>query len=161
MLLALALLGAGAPSEAPIDASDPGKFEQQLRDMGYAPSKFEITGETATTTIQLGHGDKLSIALGGCTKGAGCLYITLVGAFSDVEKPPADWVARMNVDYDLLKVWVNDTGQLAYSSGSVMTGASRSTLRNWIDLVRESSLYLARQAMTDKLTTNTKPPLKR
>lgn len=85
LLLALALLGAGAPSDAPIDASDSRIFEQQLRDMGL----------------------------------------------------------------------------LTYSAGGVMTGASRATLRNWIDLVEQSSRHLARQAMTDKLTKDTKQPLKR
>jgi hypothetical protein len=161
LLLALALLGASAPSDAPIDASDSSVFEQQLRDMGYAPSKFEIANETATTRIQLDRGDTLSIILGGCTGGSRCLYVVLVGAFNDVEKPPADWVARMNVDHDLIKVWVNDMGLLTYSAGAVMTGASRATLRNWIDRVEQSSRHLARQAMTDKLTRNTKPSLKR
>ncbi len=161
MILALALLGAPAPSEAPIDASDSGIFEQQLRDMGYAPGKFEINGETATTRIQLDRGDTLSIILGGCTAGSRCSYVVLVGAFDDVEKPPADWVARMNVDHDLIKVWVNDMGLLTYSAGGVMTGASRATLRNWIDLVEQSSRHLAWQAKTDRLTTTVKPPLKR
>ncbi|MGH6612802.1 hypothetical protein [Sphingomonas sp.] len=161
LLFALALLGAGAPSEALIDASDPSVFEQQLRDMGYAPTKFDVTGETAMTRIQLGQGHTLSIILGGCANGKGCLYVTLVGAFYNVTKPPADWVARMNVDYDLIKVWVNDMGQLTYSAGGVMTGASRSTLRNWIDLVHQSSRHLGGRALDDKLSTPEKPPLKR
>lgn len=161
MILALALLGVGAPSDAPIDASDSGIFEQQLRDMGYAPTRFEIANETATSRIQLDRGDTLSIILGGCTAGTRCQYIVLVGAFHDVEKPPAEWVARMNVDHDLIKVWVNDMGLLTYSAGGVMTGASRSTLRNWIDLVEQSSRHLAWQAKTDRLTRDTKKPLKR
>jgi hypothetical protein len=146
--LALALIAApgAALAETPIDAGDPAIFEQQLREMGYAPDKFEVGTDTATSVLHL-PAETLAIVLGGCTDGKKCTYIALVGAFTDVKNPPADWVAKMNVNYDLIKVWTRDDGKLTYSAGSVATGMPRATFKAWIDIVTSSSDALGNEAI--------------
>jgi len=144
--LALMAMPGAAFAETPIDGSDPAIFEQQLREMGYAPDKFEVSADTASSVLHLPN-ESLAIVLGGCTGGKGCTYVALVGSFSDIKTAPADWIAKMNVNYDLIKVWARDDGKLTYSAGSVVTGMSRATFRAWIDIVTSSSDALGNEAV--------------
>jgi len=148
MLAGLALIAAPAiaVAETPIDGTDAAILEQQLREMGYAPDKFDIGTDTATTVLHL-PSETLALALGGCTGGKKCTYAALAGHFSDVKNAPADWVAKMNSNYDLIKVWTGDAGELSYSGGSVITGMQRATLKAWIDLVISSSDDLGAEAI--------------
>ena len=144
--LALVMAPAIAVAETPINGSDPVILEQQLREMGYAPDKFDIGTDTATTVLHLSS-ETLALALCGCTDGKKCTHALLGGHFSDVKKTPADWVAKMNSSYDLIKVWLNDDGELSYSGASVITGMQRATLKGWIDLVIQSSDDLGAEAI--------------
>lgn len=148
MLAGLALMTAPAIAlaETPIDGSDPAILEQQLREMGYAPDKFDIKAEAATTVLHF-PSETLALVLGGCTSGKKCTYAVLVGHFTDVKNPKADWVAKMNSNYDVIKVWISDTDELTYSSGAVITGMQRATLKAWIDLVIASSDDLGAEAI--------------
>ena len=146
MLIAAALLAAAAPGVEPINAHDPVVLEQQLREMGFEPDPFKLTETSANTVLHLS-GGTLAVSLGGCTKGKNCTYVVLVGSFNDILKPPADWVARMNVNYDLIKVWVRDDGKLAYSAGGIVDGIPRSVLRRWIERVEASSDDLGAEAV--------------
>ena len=144
--LALIMAPAIAVAETPIDGTDPAILEQQLREMGYAPDKFDIGTETATTVLHF-PSETLVLVLGGCTGGKKCTYAALAGHFNDVKNTPADWVAKMNSSYDLIKVWLNDDGELSYSGASVITGMQRATLKGWIDLVIQSSDDLGAEAI--------------
>ena len=148
MLAGLALIAAPAiaAAETPIDASDPAVFVRQLSEMGYAPEKPSIEADTATILVHLPN-ETLAVVLAGCTQGLKCTYVALVGAFTDLKNAPAAWVAKENLDFDLIKTWTREDGCLAYSASSVVTGMSRATFRTWIDLVTQSTDALAADAI--------------
>lgn len=153
MLFAAMLAGAAPAADPTITTHDTAAFERQLREMGYAIDPFERDGDTATSVMRSGK-DRLAIVLGGCTKGDACDYVVLVSAFEDVLKPPADWVAKMNSMYDLIKVSTRDTDQaLTYSAGIIIDGAPRETFRHWMERVESSSVDLAQEAVKAKLAS--------
>jgi hypothetical protein len=135
-----------ATAQSAISVKDPKQFEQQLREMGYAPDAFG----TGTTTVEgLLHlpNETLGVVLAGCTDGKDCHYIVLVGSFSDLTDLPAEWVAKMNALYDLIKVWTRDDKRLAYSAGGLVDGMPRATFRAWVDQIVDSSDDLAAEAI--------------
>jgi hypothetical protein len=148
MLIGVALMAtpAIAAAETPIDGSDPAILEQQLREMGYAPDKFEIGQDTATSVLHLS-GETLAIVLGGCVDGKKCTYAVLVGTFFDVKNASADWIAKVNVNFDLIKVWSRDDGKLTYSAGTVISGMPRATVKAWIELITKSTDDLGAEAI--------------
>ncbi len=147
-----------AESQGALSIADPARFAAQLAEMGYDPEPFEGT-ETPTTVFHSG-GSTYGIVLGGCTAGKACKYLVVFGSFTDIKNPPADWVARKNVDYDFIKVWVKDSGLLTYSTGMVVEGMSRATFRASIDMFVSSSDSLGREALVDGLTAEPAPPSK-
>ncbi|QQV77470.1 YbjN domain-containing protein [Sphingomonas aliaeris] len=150
-VFAALLAGATPATEPAINTHDTAMFERQLREMGYTIDPFERDGDTATAVLRSGN-DKTVIVLGGCTKGDACDYLVIVSAFDDVLKPPADWVAKMNSTYDLIKVSTRDPDQaLTYSAGIIIDGAPRATFRHWLERVESSSADLAQEAVKAKL----------
>lgn len=140
------LMAASAPTPAAITIRDPSVFLKQLGEMGYAPDAYEAGDTTLTTVIHLRQ-ETLALVLAGCEKGRNCRYLVAVGSFTDIATPPTDWVARMNADYDLIKVWTNDEKRLSYSDGAVVEGMPRETFRSWIDEVVVSSDALGQEAL--------------
>lgn len=133
--------------ESTISLKSPAAFEQQLREMGYAPEKFHLDpiGGVASGALHLDH-ETLAIVLGGCTLGKDCTYVVLAGHFSDVTGQKPEWVAKMNADYDLIKVWTNDDGYLAYAASAMVEGLPRATFRAWIERVTASTDDLGSEA---------------
>lgn len=138
-----------AQSPATLSLVDPVAFVKQLDDMGFAPSPLE--GVDPPTTTITAHGSTYGVALGGCKTGRNCRYAVLFGIFDDVLNPPAEWLAKMNAEYDYLKIWTNDAGKLTYSVGIVADGMNRATFRSAIDLFAESESALAQDALKDGL----------
>ena len=160
-LAAIAVLGAilaapAAQAETPasITIADPAVFAAQLREMGYAPDPFS-PGEVPTSLIHSGS-NSYGVVLGGCTNGKDCSYVVLFGSFTDIVNPPADWVAKHNVDYDVIKVWLNDSKELTYSTPVVANGLPRASFRAAVDLFIDSGQSLAREALTDGLADQKK-----
>lgn len=147
-----------AETENALSIADPARFAAQLREMGYDPDPFE--GSEAPTTVIHSGGSTYGIVLGGCAAGKACKYLVLFGSFTDIKNPPAEWVARKNVDYDFIKVWIKDSGLLTYSTGMIAEGMSRSTFRASIDLFVSSSDSLGREALMDGLTAEPAPSAK-
>ena len=87
------------------------------------------------------------MALAGCTANHDCTYLALIGSFSDIENPSPAWVAKENVNYDLIKVWLNEEGVLIYSTGAVVENMPRATFKTWLDMVINSSNQLASDAI--------------
>lgn len=147
---------ASAETPAALTLADPAVFAAQLREMGYDPEPFD-NAQVPTTVI---HHDSsaYSVALGGCSAGRNCKYLVLLGSFSDIANPPADWVARHNADYDMIKVWVNDDHHLTYSTAMVVDGMPRSTFRANLDLFVDSGNGLAREAVIGGLSSDDPPP---
>jgi hypothetical protein len=143
---------ASAETASALSLADPAVFSAQLREMGYDLEPFE-TGQVPTTIIRQGS-DVYSMALGGCTASRNCKYLVLISSFSDISNPPADWVAKHNADYDMIKVWVNDDHHLTYSIAMVVDGMPRSTFRANVDLFTDSGNSLAREAVIGGLSSD-------
>ena len=139
-----------AAAQSAISIKDPKQFEVQLKEMGYAPEPFSAGTGTLETVLHLPN-ETLGVVLAGCTDGKNCTYIVLLGSFTDLNDAPADWVAKMNANYDLIKVWVRNDKRLAYSAGAIVEGLPRSTFRAWIDNIVDSSNDLAAEALKAEL----------
>jgi hypothetical protein len=140
-----------APAPAAITTKDPDVFIRQLTEMGYAPDTIDKKGNIVSMVAHLAKGG-LVIVMGGCTANKDCAYAVLVGSFTDVKSAPPEWIAKMNDDYDLIKVGKNDEGMLTYSSGAIVEGMPRASFRKWIELVDQSSDDLGQEAIKAGLT---------
>ena len=146
MLLALALPGIShAATPAAISLKTPEVLFEQLHEMGFAPEPFDAAN-TPTAVIH-SQDSTLALTLGGCTERKDCSYVVIGASFNDVKAPPADWVAERNANYDLIKVWVNGEGNLAYSAAFIGEGMDRATFRAWIDSTLASRADLAQQVI--------------
>ncbi|MDF7776975.1 hypothetical protein P1X14_17090 [Sphingomonas sp. AOB5] len=135
-----------AQANAPLSAKNPTAFAAQLRSMGYAPGPVDNSNaEFPMLTFESG-GWTIHVSFGGCTNGVNCRYIVLVSIFDQVKNPPADWVAELNVDFDIIKVWRGDSGNLTFSSGAIIEGWPRSTFKAWLEEYVYSGDDLAREA---------------
>ena len=101
---------------------------------------------TVETVLHLPN-ETLGVILAGCTDGKNCGHIILIGSFSDLLDLPADWVAKQNADYDLIKVWTRADKRLAYSASGVIEGLPRSSFRAWIDRIVDATDDLATEAI--------------
>ena len=147
MLSFLMLAAAAAvPTPAAITTKDPDVFVQQLAEMGYAPDTIDKKGATVSMIAHLAKSG-LVVVLGGCTANKDCTHAVLVGSFTDVKNATPEWIAKMNDDYDLIKVGKNDDGTLSYSSGAVVEQMPRPSFRRWIELVDQSSDDLGQEAI--------------
>ena len=135
-----------AAAQSTVSIKDPKQFERQLQEMGYEPEPFGTGAGTVETVLHLPN-ETLGVILAGCTDGKNCGHIILIGSFSDLLDLPADWVAKQNADYDLIKVWTRADKRLAYSAGGVIEGMPRSSFRAWIDKIVDATDDLATEAI--------------
>ncbi|MDB5708482.1 MAG: hypothetical protein JWL96_552 [Sphingomonas bacterium] len=146
MLPVLLAAAAAAATPAAITLKDPDIFVRQLTEMGYAPESIDKQGETVTMLAHLAKSG-LIVVLGGCTASKDCGYVVLLGTFIDVKTTTPEWIAKMNSNYDLIKVWKSDEGKLTYSSSAVAEQMPRASFRKWIELVDQSSSDLGQEAL--------------
>ncbi len=165
LMLAAVLLGpvfvnpsrAYAQDGSSISIRDPEAHVLQLKDMGYRVG--ELTGRDDLPVVELELADiPLAIVYGGCSGGLDCRYIVIFGSFTDVEKPPMAWVAERNANFDLIKVWVNDAGHLAFGAGAPVEGWPRSSFKSWIDQIILSAQRLGREAIESNLVATPARP---
>jgi predicted nucleic acid-binding Zn finger protein len=150
-----AFLFAAAPAAQaepaqPLSAADPDAFVGQLSAMGFAVEPV-ASGETPTSAIKIGESDYV-LAFGGCTAGKDCRYVILLGKYSDVTNPPAQWVAKENADFDYIKVWLADDGQLTFSTGLIVEGMGADTFKASVQMFVDSAADLAKDAIDAGLT---------
>lgn len=145
-LMMLAAAAVAVPTPLAITIKDPDVFVRQLAEMGYAPDTIDKQGNTVTMLAHLANGG-LVVVLGGCVKNRDCTYAVLVGSFTDVKNATPEWIAKMNLSYDLIKIWKNDEGNVTYSSSAVVEQLPRASLKQWIELVDQSSNELAQEAV--------------
>lgn len=154
LALAALLLGAAPAAQAqtdrPLSLADPQAFVGQLTAMGYAPDPL-VAGETPTSSLTV-DGTEYVVAFGGCIVNRDCRYLILLGKYDDVVNPPAQWVAKENADFDYIKVWVADDGQLTYSTGLIVEGMSAETFKASVEMFVDSAADLAKEAVAAGLT---------
>lgn len=131
--VAAAISVVGAPAQAQtVTIKNPAAFVATLKAMGYAPGPLNKVDTTPEVDISV-DGFGTTLRLVGCTAGADCKYMTLVASYSDVINPPAAWVQKMNDEFDLLRVGINDKNQLYMFGAYVVEGLPRSELKHIFD----------------------------
>jgi hypothetical protein len=152
LIMAGAMLAAtpALAQQKPLDAGDAEAFLGQLREMGYVPGTLTMERGHPITVLKDGD-NSYALSFSGCTGMKKCRYVTMVGAFTDVVNPPADWVAKENRDFDLIKVWVSNKGTLIYGTTTVIEGWPGANFRSWMALFRDSEIQLAVEARNAKL----------
>lgn len=141
-----------AQGGAPISIKNPAAFVAALKAMGYEPgalNKVDTTPEVDITVDGFG----TTLRLVGCTAGADCKYVTLVASYSDVINPPVTWVQQMNDEFDLLRVGVNEKGQLYMFSAAVVEGLPRSELKRILDYWVADTAAIGTEAIESGYTT--------
>ena len=150
LVLTAAAGAAHAAGEPGFNAKDPAALYDNLQSMGYAPDPIDAKSDPPSTVITAS-GSRYWVVTGGCTAGRDCRYIVVGASFNDVVDPPADWLAKQNRDFDLIKVWLNDKKWLTYSATLPTEGLTRSQFRNFMDGIIESEAALGKQATEDRL----------
>lgn len=130
--LALCSPPAFAGADTPISLKDPKAFVAAMAEMGYAPSKVEFEPKSTALVFTV-NGLSSDMSLVGCKAGKDCEYLFVYVAFRDIVNPPADWMARINEKFDLVKVRKNAKGLLEVSNAYVVEGMPRATFKRIID----------------------------
>ncbi|NIJ39606.1 hypothetical protein FHR22_004358 [Sphingopyxis panaciterrae] len=144
---AAAWFGVAAPVQAQsVSIKNPAAFVATLKAMGYAPgalSKIDTSPEVDITVDGFG----TTLRLVGCTAGADCKYMTLVASYSDVVNPPASWVQKMNDEFDLLRIGINDKGQLYMFGAYVIEGLPQRELGRIFDYWAADTSSIGQEAV--------------
>ncbi len=129
-----------------VSIRNPAAFVATLKTMGYAPgalSKIDTSPEVDITVDGFG----TTLRLVGCTAGADCKYMTLVASYSDVVNPPASWVQKMNDEFDLLRIGINDKGQLYMFGAYVIEGLPQRELQRIFDYWAADTSSIGQEAV--------------
>jgi hypothetical protein len=133
-----------------ISAKSPGTLASNLTMMGY-PSK-QSKSETGNPILTIKTGDtETAIVFGGCEKELNCTYIAFVTSFTDVKNPPDSWLQKLNDEYDLFKVCLNEDKTVRISQGAVVEGLPISSFRTILDQWVAAIGTVARDAVKEKL----------
>lgn len=126
-ILAALMLWATPAAAQSVSIKDPAAFWATLKAMGYAPSPLAEPGAGPEMKVDI-DGMATIVGLAGCTDGRNCRYMTLLGAFSDVNNPPQDWIQSINDRFDLMRVG-NDDGSLYLFGAHFVEGLPQAQLR--------------------------------
>jgi hypothetical protein len=149
-----ALLVAAMPAHAQsVSIKDPAAFRNTLSTMGYAPSPL-IKADTVPEFEVEVDGFVSTLRMQGCDAGRDCKYITLVASYSDVTNPPANWVQKMNDEFDLLRVGTNDKGQLYMFGAYVLEGLPQTELKRIFDFWGADTAAIGQEAIDGGYTTD-------
>lgn len=150
---AAAFLAASAPAHAQsVSIKDPAAFRTTLNAMGYAPTPLTKADATPEFDVEI-DGFWTTLRLQGCTAGRDCKYMTLVASYSDVVNPPATWVQKMNDEFDLLRVGINDKDQLYMFGAYVLEGLPQGELRRIFDYWAADTQAIGQEAIDGGYTT--------
>ena len=150
---AAALFVVGVPAQAQsVTIKNPAAFVATLKAMGYAPGPLNKVDTTPEVDISVGDFGT-TLRLSGCTAGADCKYMTLVASYSDVVNPPAAWVQKMNDEFDLLRVGINEKKQLYMFGAYVVEGLPRSELKRIFDYWAADTAAIGTEAIESGYTT--------
>ncbi len=141
-----------APAETTVSIKNPAAFAAILREMGYKPGDLEKDTKLPAFTVTLGD-QPTRITFGGCTNRVNCTYLYLSSSYDDVPSPPAEWLNKMNDNFDIIKVSTDADKDLYFSATHVIEGVPRSTLKLILDMWISDANSLAQEAVSAKLNT--------
>jgi Putative bacterial sensory transduction regulator len=148
--LILAMPAFAAPAEKTVSIKDPAGFAATLREMGYKPEELQKGTKMPAFTVTLGD-QPTRFTFGGCTNRLDCKYLYLSSSYNDVPNPPAEWLNKMNDNFDMIKVSTDADKDLYFSATHVIEGVPRSTLKMILDMWISDANALAQEAVTAKL----------
>lgn len=150
---AAALLVAAAPAHAQtVSIQNPANFWSTLRAMGYAPTPIAKADTTPEFDVTI-DGFATTLRLQGCTAGKDCKYMTLVASYTDVVNAPPAWIQKMNDEFDLLRIGVNEQGHLYMFGAYVVEGLPQRELKRIFDYWRADTAGIAQEATDGGYTT--------
>ncbi len=152
-MVALALASTSAAGETTgesVSIKNPKAFADLLKELGYAPGDVKVVQGFPQFSIDIAD-QPSAITFGGCSLMEDCSYIVISSSFSDVRNPPAAWLTKMNDSFDALKVGLNDSRNLYFSTTHMIEGVPRSTLRQILETWGVNSNELAQEAVKAKL----------
>jgi hypothetical protein len=150
--LVAAMPAYAAPAEKTVSIKDPAGFAATLREMGYKPGELAEGTKLPAFTVTLGD-QPTRVTFGGCINRVNCTYLYLSSSYSDVPNPPAEWLNKMNDNFDIIKISTDADKDLYFSATHVIEGVPRSTLRMILDMWIDDSNSLAQEAVKAKLNT--------
>lgn len=136
-----------------VSIKDPAAFRNSLSAMGYAPTPLTKADTVPELDVEI-EGFATTLRLQGCTAGKDCKYITLVASYSDVLTPPATWVQQMNDEFDLLRVGINEKGQLYMFGAYVIEGLPQVELKRIFDFWASDTAAIGDEAIENGYTTD-------
>lgn len=137
-------------TEQVVSIKNPKAFAQLLVELGYKPG--EIKPISGFPSLQVDIADQpTSVVFGGCSLMEDCKYILMSSSYSDVKNPPAKWITKMNDLFVIIKIGLNDDGNLYFSATHLIEGVPRSTLRQILESWGDDASELAQEAVKAKL----------
>lgn len=150
VLAALMALSATPAAAQTVSIKSAEALSDTFKAMGYRPEKIDSSGAVPAFDVEIG-GLTTTVKLHGCTKNRNCKYMSLVSAYNDVIEPPASWLQKMNDDFDLLKVGVNNRRELYLFSAFVVEGLPRAEFKRILDFWDADTRGIADEAKDAKL----------
>jgi hypothetical protein len=150
---AAALLVSAAPAHAQtVSIQNPANFWSTLKAMGYAPTPIAKADTTPEFDVTI-DGFVTTLRLQGCTAGKDCKYMTLVASYTDVVNAPQAWIQKMNDEFDLLRIGVNEQGHLYMFGAYVVEGLPQRELKRIFDYWRADTAGIGQEAIDGGYTT--------
>lgn len=150
-LLALASTAASSQAaEQAVSIKNPKAFAQLLAELGYKPGEIKPSAGFPQFAVDIAD-QPTNVTFGGCSLMEDCSYILLSSSYSDVKNPPAKWITKMNDNFDIIKVGLNDESNLYFSATHLIEGVPRSTLRQILESWGNDASALAQEAVKAKL----------
>lgn len=150
--LTAAIFVASPASAQTVSIRNPAAFVATLKAMGYEPGALSNVDTSPEVDIKV-NGFGTTLRLIGCTAAADCKYMTLVASYSDVVDPPAAWLQKMNDEFDLLRIGINDKKQLYMFGAYVVEGLPRSELKRIFDYWAADTSSIGSEAIEGGYTT--------
>lgn len=145
----------GDPKRDTISIKDATAFFAQMRALGYDPTALDASGDTPSFGATF-ENFTTTVRMIGCTAGKDCKYVTFVTSYTDIVAPPADWVVKMNDEFDLLKVGVNDKKQLYMFAAYPVEGMPVATFRQLVSYWLADTAAIGDEATKANLVTKPK-----
>jgi hypothetical protein len=110
--LALALWASGLVATTPLAAQgvtalEPERLRGQFEQWGYRPGAVMREGEVLVFPTEV-DGVRTLVALGSCSDGRNCQYVSLVALYNDVRNPPPAWLNEQNNNFDFVTATSDD-----------------------------------------------------
>ena len=154
VLVALLVMASAAANsqvtEQVVSIKNPKAFAQLLAELGYKPGEIKSSLGFPQFAVDIAD-QPTNITFSGCSLMEDCKYILMSSSYSDVKNPPAKWITKMNDHFGIIKIGLNDDGNLYFSATHLIEGVPRSTLRQILELWGDDASELAQEAVKAKL----------